>query len=278
MIKAIISITRPVNVVISMASVYTGGVISFAKYYDNNLILAAISAGLIAGFGNVVNDIFDIEIDRRNKSFRPLPSARITVSAAIVLAMILAGAGLILASVINSQCLLIASAVIVGLLYYTPIFKGNGYWGNLLISLISALAFFYGAAAVGNITGGLIPAVFAFLFHLSREIIKDMEDYEADKTEGVLTGAVKYGFGFSRTLAIIVSLFLIAATFVPYISGTYGAGYLIAVIIGTNISLVFIIVCLLISPKRQTYRFLAGMMKALMPLGILAVFIGSRGY
>jgi len=278
LIKAIITIIRPINVAISMASVYLGGIISFDKYYDNSLILAAISAGLIAGFGNVANDIFDIEIDRRNKSFRPLPSARISVRGAIILAMALAAAGLILASAINRECLLLASAVIVGLLFYTPLFKGIGYWGNLLISLISALAFFYGAAAVGNIMGGLIPVAFAFLFHFIREIIKDMEDREADKTEGVLTGAVKYGYRLSRTMAIIIILILIAATFVPYIYGTYGTGYLIAVIIGTDISLVYIIARLIISPKRKTYRFIVGMMKALMPLGILAVFIGSRGY
>jgi len=278
LIKAIISISRPINVAISMTSAYLGGIISFDKYYDNSLILAAISAGLIAGFGNVANDIFDIEIDRRNKSFRPLPSAKISVKSAIILAMALAGAGLVLASAINRECLLIASAVIVGLLFYTPVFKGNGYWGNLLISLISALAFFYGAASIGNIMGGLIPAAFAFLFHLGREIIKDMEDCEADKTEGVLTGAVKYGYSLSRTNAIIVIVVLIAATLVPYIYGTYGPGYLIAVIIGTDISLAYIIARLIISPKQKTYRFIAGMMKALMPLGILAVFIGSRGY
>jgi geranylgeranylglycerol-phosphate geranylgeranyltransferase len=278
LIKAIISITRPVNVAIAMASVYLGGVISFDKYYDNALLLAAISAGLIAGFGNIANDIFDIEIDRRNKSFRPLPSARITVKGAIILAMALAAAGLILGSAINRQCLLLASAVIVGLLFYTPTFKGNGYWGNLLISLISALAFFYGASAVGHIMGGLIPAAFAFLFHLGREIIKDLEDCEADKAENVLTGAVKYGYKVSSILAIIVILILIAATFAPYISKIYGVGYLIAVLIGTDISLVYIIGRLLLSPKQHTYRFIAGLMKALMPLGILAVFIGSRGY
>ena len=278
MIKAIVTIIRPINVVISMASVYVGGVISFDKYYDNGLLIAAISAGLIAGFGNVANDIFDIEIDRRNKSFRPLPSARLSVKSAIILAMVLAGAGLILASAINRECMLIASAVIIGLLFYTPVFKGNGYWGNLLISLISALAFFYGAAAVGNIMGGLIPAVFAFLFHFIREIIKDMEDRQADKTEGVLTGAVIYGYGLSRVIAIVIIMVLIATTFAPYIYSIYGTGYLIAVIIGTDISLAYIIVRLIISPKRQTYRFIAGMMKALMPLGILAIFIGSRGY
>ncbi|MCP4583999.1 MAG: UbiA family prenyltransferase [candidate division Zixibacteria bacterium] len=278
MFKAIITIIRPINVVISMASVYLGGLISFDSYYSSDLLWAALSAGLIAGFGNTANDIFDIEIDRRNKSYRPLPSSMISIKTAIALATVLAISGLLIAATINLQCLFIASAVIVALLIYTPYYKGNGYWGNLLISLISALAFFFGAAAIGNIMGGLIPAVLAFLFHFIREIIKDMEDYEADKAEDVQTGAVKFGFEISRTVAIINIITLIAATLSPYIQGIYGFAYLIVVILGIHIFLLYFIARLITSPGHKTYHFIAVFMKALMPIGILAVFIGSRGY
>jgi len=278
MFKAVITIIRPINVAIAMASVYLGGLISFDLYFAGSLLLAALSAGLLAGFGNVVNDIFDIEIDRRGKPHRPLPSSRISIKSAIVLAMILAGSGLVIASVINQQCLYIASAAIVALLIYTPVFKGKGYWGNLLVSFISGMAFFYGAAAIGNIMGGLIPAVFAFLFHFIREIIKDMEDYEADKAESVQTGAVKFGFDVSRTIAIINIITLIAATLSPYIQNIYGFAYLMVVVIGIDIFLLYFIIRLISKPGRKTYRFIAVFMKALMPIGILAAFIGSRGY
>ena len=278
MIKAIFIIVRPVNVVISMMSVYLGGVISFDKYYSNDLLLACFSAGLIAGFGNLCNDIFDIEIDRKSKPFRPLPSSQITIKSAIVLAVVLSLFGLVSAALINRPCLLIASITAIALLFYTPFFKGRGYSGNILISLISAMAFFYGAAATGNIIGGLIPAVFAFLFHFIREIIKDMEDYEADKAYNVQTGAVRYGFKVSRGYAIGLLMMIIIATLMPYLMEIYGLGYLIIVLLGTDIFLLYFIVRLYCHPNKQTYRFISAVMKAVMPLGILAVFAGSRGF
>ena len=73
-------------------------------------------------------------------------------------------------------------------------------------------------------------------------------------------------------------MILIAATLIPYIRGIYGPGYLITVLIGTDIFLLYFIARLILSPHARTYRFIAGYMKAIMPLGILAVFIGSRGY
>ena len=39
-----------------------------------------------------------------------------------------------------------------------------------------------------------------------------MEDYEADKACNVLTGAVKYGFAVSRTIAGVMIIALITAT------------------------------------------------------------------
>lgn len=278
MIKAIFIIVRPINVVISMMSVYLGGVISFDKYYSNDLLLACFSAGLVAGFGNVCNDIFDIEIDRKSKPFRPLPSSQITIKSAVVLAVILSLVGLVSAALINRSCLLIASVTAIALLLYTPLFKGKGYAGNILISLISAMAFFYGAAATGNISGGLIPAVFAYLFHFIREIVKDMEDYEADKVYDIQTGAVRYGFKVSRGYAVGLMMILIIATLIPYQMKIYGLIYLVMVILGTDIFLLYFIIRLYRRPDKQTYRLISAVMKAVMPLGILAVFVGSRGF
>lgn len=277
MIKAVFIIARPINVIISLLSVYFGGIISTDEFYSGGLLLACISGGLVAGFGNVCNDIFDIEIDRRSKPFRPLPASLISIKSAIILALILALCGLVLAALINVPCLLMASLAIVALLLYTPVFKGRGYIGNILISLVSALAFIYGAASVGNTQGGLIPAVFAFLFHFVREIVKDMEDFEADRVYNVKTGVVKYGLGVSRFLAITFIVVLIFATIVPFITGLYGLVYLVVVVLGTDIFLLYFIVRLIRSPEKRTYRFIVGFMKAVMPLGIMAVFIGSRG-
>jgi geranylgeranylglycerol-phosphate geranylgeranyltransferase len=277
LIKGIIDIIRPLNILIAMLSVYVGGIISSPQYYDINILLAALSAGCIAGFGNVVNDIFDLEIDVIARPNRPLPSEKIDIREAFILAMILVIPGIILAAIINKQCLLIASLAAVVLLSYTPVFKGRGYSGNLLVAFIVATAFFYGAASVYDIEHGTIPAIFALLYNLVREIVKDMEDYETDKAKGIQTGAVKYGLKTSTTIAVTVGFVMIAATIVPYIFDIYDIGYLIAVVLGVDLFVIYLIFRLLNSPEKSTYGFVARFMKALMPLGLLAIFLGSRG-
>jgi geranylgeranylglycerol-phosphate geranylgeranyltransferase len=276
LIKGAFKLIRPLNAAITVVAVYAAGIISATVYYSPKLIIAVIASSFIAAFGNIINDIFDLELDRRAKPFRPLPSGKISVKAAKVMAIFCALIALILSILISKYCLLIASLALILLIFYTPIFKGMGFLGNVLVATVSALAFFYGAFAVGNPSGGIIPAVFAFLFHLIREIIKDMEDFAQDKEFAINTGVVKYGFGPAKTLALTTAILLITATLIPALIHLYKFGYLLIVILGTDIPLIYILIRLRSAENRQSYRFLSGMMKALMPLGLLAIFLGSR--
>jgi geranylgeranylglycerol-phosphate geranylgeranyltransferase len=260
-----------------MVAVYAAGIISAPSYYSPKLILAVIASAFIAAFGNIINDIFDLELDRKAKPFRPLPSGEISVVAAKILAVINAFLALILSVSINSYCLLIASIALILLTFYTPYFKGFGFCGNVLVAFVSALAFFYAAIAVGNPAAGIIPAIFAFLFHIIREIVKDMEDFEHDRQFAINTGVVKYGFGRAKFIALISSTLLIAATSIPFLLGLFKLGYLITVIACIDIPILYIISRLFTVKNAKTYRFLSGLMKALMPLGLLAIFLGSRG-
>ncbi|NLI15525.1 MAG: UbiA family prenyltransferase [candidate division Zixibacteria bacterium] len=277
MIRGALILIRPLNVAITMAAVYAAGIISAPDYYSRPLLMAVIASGFVAAYGNILNDIFDLELDRKAKPFRPLPSGEISFMQAGALAIVCAMIALILSILINHACLLVASIAIILLTFYTPYFKGFGYWGNVLIAAVSALALIYGAIAVGNAVGGIIPATFAFLFHFVREIIKDMEDYQYDREFAIRTGAVKYGLKASSVLAIGISILLIVATFIPFIAGTYGVGYLTVVIMGMDIPLMYVAIRLISSPDKSTYRLLSGLMKALMPVGLVAIFLGSRG-
>jgi geranylgeranylglycerol-phosphate geranylgeranyltransferase len=277
LIKGAFRLVRPLNVAITMVAVYAAGIISAPSYYSPKLILAIIASAFIAAFGNIINDIFDLELDRKAKPFRPLPSGEIGIVAARVLAVVCALLALILSILISSYCLLIASIALILLTFYTPYLKGFGFWGNALVAVVSALAFIYGAIAVGNPAGGIIPAIFALFFHFIREIIKDMEDFEQDREFLIKTGVVKYGFGAANIIALISSIVLIVATLIPFLLGVYKLGYLITVAICVDIPLIYVTFRLLSAKDASTYRFLSGLMKALMPLGLLAIFLGSRG-
>jgi len=75
----------------------------------------------------------------------------------------------------------------------------------------------------------------------------------------------------------MTSILLIIATSIPFLFNLYKLGYFITVIVFIDIPLIYLTVRLSCAKDTSTYRFLSGLMKALMPLGLLAIFLGSRG-
>jgi len=90
------ALIRPVNCLITLFSVWVGAVVSSDIYFSYKIMAASISAFMITGFGNVMNDYYDISVDKINKRDRPLISGKVKISEAKILAAILAGVGLAL--------------------------------------------------------------------------------------------------------------------------------------------------------------------------------------
>ena len=85
-LKTIVRLMRFRNVVISFLGVYVGALVfSLSEPIAGYQILkAALSASIILGAGNTLNDYFDYEIDRINRPKRALPANKISKSDAIV--------------------------------------------------------------------------------------------------------------------------------------------------------------------------------------------------
>jgi len=86
------------NVFTAMADIGLGALASGAlpRLWPQALLLLLASSCLYCG-GMVWNDIFDLEQDRRERPFRPLPSGRVSRAAAVRLGIGLLTAGLVLA-------------------------------------------------------------------------------------------------------------------------------------------------------------------------------------
>ena len=72
--------------------------------------------------------------------------------------------------------------------------------GNFIVAFLTGLAFIYGGIAVNNFKYAVIPAIFAFLINFIREIVKDMEDIEGDKSAGIFSFPYLYGFKRSKRM------------------------------------------------------------------------------
>jgi geranylgeranylglycerol-phosphate geranylgeranyltransferase len=79
-LPATVTISRPQNLLILVIAVVTGAFAAGSMQPYDKLVLACFSALFIMAGGNAVNDYFDVEIDRVNKPFRPLPAGRLTLN------------------------------------------------------------------------------------------------------------------------------------------------------------------------------------------------------
>jgi len=240
-LTAYFTITRPINLNLCALSIFIGAVITGAAHPLINVLLACISGTFIMAGGNVINDYYDVEIDRVNKPERPLPQQILKVQEALKLSIILFVLGIFISIFINLGALGFVIFTSAGLIFYSSKLKGTVLLGNIVVSLFSAMAFIYGGLAVYRWQETLIPAGFAFLFHLGREIIKDIADQEADAVCSTQTLPIRYGQKVALVGATLVYGLLIAFTFLPYLFDIYGKGYFWIVLLGVDLVIILVL-------------------------------------
>ncbi len=229
--KALIKITRPVNVFITFISVMTAAWLATDSIFTPDIIRAALAAALVTAAANIINDIFDVDIDRVNQPQRILPSGAMRTDTARLYYKILNMTAL--AMTINRPLLfLIIAATEITLYFYSRYFKKTVLLGNVVVALTGGLAFIFGALAAGNIKAGIFPALFAALFHFARELIKDLQDVEGDRQHQASTFAVR--FGRSRVLLMVDVLFVLLSgiLLLPFLLSIYNVYYICMVVPG----------------------------------------------
>ena len=262
---AAIELPRPVNCLITFASVLLGGWLGIHRITEP-LLFAALSAALITAGGNALNDLCGITEDRINKPHRPLPSGRLSPGFARIEMGIFLLAGILLALPLPMPALAIALTAVTSLIFYNIYLKRVPLIGNLIISALGGLAFLYGGAAVKVISAPYLIAGFAFLFHLGRELLKDLEDSAGDRQLSGGTVPISWGENSARILITGIFTILIIAMPLPALLGIYSSIYL-SLILLLNILLIFVLIRLW---QKDTLGYLNNLLKAGMLLGLAA--------
>lgn len=166
---------------------------------------------------------------------------------------------------------LIAAGVAIALIAYALWLKRLGPAGNLMIAALSAATFPYGAVANGALGRSWIPAIFALVYHLGRELVKGMEDMEGDRGRNVRTAALRWGPTATGRIAGVCFAIVALIALMPWFWGLYGIGYGIPVV-ALDLLLLFWIRQLWSQnpPRRLSRRLLIGM-----ALGLLAFCLGE---
>lgn len=272
-----ITILRPANVIISFIAVYlvlfiSGGQQSRELWLP--ALFAALSTSLICGGSNIINDYFDIEIDKINRPERVMSQGLISKRGAIVYWIIINLAGLYFSSLIGIECFLIALFSVILLYVYSFYLKRTSVLGNLTVSFFTGLAFIYGGLAIGHWKQAVIPALFAFLFHWGREILKDIEDIEGDRRMSARTFPIVYGVTSALLLTTAVFLTLITVTLWVYLIEFYNLIYFWIIVIGMYPAFVYTIISMWRDISKKNMHRLSFLLKIEMIVGLLAIYFG----
>lgn len=271
-----IKIIRPLNCLITALVVIVGGIISsVGNSINSNLVLASIAAAFAAAYGNVINDLYDIEIDKIVHPNRPLAKGELKIVEVRIFYVCLILAALALSFSLDYILFAVTILAILLLFFYSAILKKIPLIGNIVVALLTALAFLYGGIAVQNIPGAVLPAIFAFLINLIRELVKDAEDFEGDKKNNVITFPIKFGIQRTKQLVMMLTLILIGLTFYPFVERIYRIEYFVIVMIVVNPILVFSLKSLFTFNERKNFHFISSLLKLDMIFGLIAIYLGK---
>lgn len=270
---AYIEILRPHNCLMAALAVAVGGAIASSEPLGPVIALAALVAFLVCGAGNMVNDYFDFELDKINNPSRPLPSGRMSLGFAHAYSLVLFALGIGFSVFINPLALLLAGFNSLLLyLYASKIKKRGGIGKNFTVSYLVASPFLFGGIAVGEPFVTLLLVLLAGLANTSREIIKDIQDYEGDKAF-IATLPRKIGIDRAARLASFILLLIIALSPFPYFLGILNLNYIL-VVVPADALFLWVSVNFLrnpISNAVSTQRLI----KTGMALGLLAFYAGN---
>ncbi|SEQ45578.1 geranylgeranylglycerol-phosphate geranylgeranyltransferase [Natrinema salaciae] len=230
--RGLLELTRPVNVIAASALTFIGAFVAGGVTEAPIAVAAAVGATALAvGAGNAINDYFDREIDRINQPERAIPRGAVSPRGALAFSLLLFAGAVGLAITLPRPAIAIAGINLLALVAYTEVFKGLPGLGNALVAYLVGSTFLFGAAAIDGAEIG--PAVVLFLLAaiatLTREIIKDVEDVEGDREEGLNT--LPIAIGERRALAVAAFLLVVAvvASPIPFLRGHFGVSYLLIV-------------------------------------------------
>lgn len=193
------------------------------------IVLGAFSAATLNAASNIINQYFDLDIDRVNKPARPIPSGRISVPQALWFCAVLYVLSFGAAYLVGMQFFVIVLfTAFVTYAYSGPPFrtKRHWFWANFTIAIprgcLLVVAGWTAVRSVWDVEPWIIGAVFG-LYILGAASTKDFADMKGDEAGGCITLPLK--FGIERSSKIITPFFilpfvlLLAASLMGWLEG-----------------------------------------------------------
>ena len=163
---------------------------------------------MISSAGMIMNDLFDIEIDRINNPERPLIKGSVTMGEAETLTTVF----LIIIPIIGSFCLPVSAAPYWWsaswiLFFYTPIMKRWFLVKNLVCALVVSASVPFVALSLHTPINNIFVALTTqtiFMASMYIELLLDITDVKGDNLNGITTVPVVFGKYATVIMATII--------------------------------------------------------------------------
>ena len=225
---------------------FTGGWIMNPSFmnllHSPNFITSTIITNLIMSASMILNDIYDINIDKINNPNRPLITGEVSKKEAyLYIFLLLSSTQYLSLNYLPSNLQTLIYFIIFEINIYTPFLKKILFVKNISCALLVSFSLFFTGLASSNELlmvnknfNLLIVAMnFIFFGSLSNEILLDIKDHEGDKENNINTLSTYFSKDFAWKFVNYVIYFNVAIN-------SFYLGYLF----NKNISMLFIFIML----------------------------------
>ena len=247
--RVFLDFVRPFTLLPPLLGVVSGAVTAFGSVHNPDparrfsvsvlatIALGSLCAAMLNAASNGINQVYDLEIDRKNKPGRPLVTGALSLAeawwfSAVLYALAILPTWLVVvyphsrfleklvAPLARHECFFIYIAgMVLTLVYSVPAFgrtKRNGFWANFTIAVprgcLLKVAGWSMVAGVLHLEPWFIGFIF-FLFLLGASTTKDFSDMEGDRAHGCITLPIRYGV--RRAARIITPFFVFPWMLMP---------------------------------------------------------------
>jgi 4-hydroxybenzoate polyprenyltransferase len=268
---------RPLNGIVGALSLIPA--IALASGRIEFPVRVAFASFFIASFGYVINDLFDFRTDKINKPERVFPSRILSAWDGINVAIACFVIAFAFLAELNWPILLFFGLVAVALFLYSFRISAILILSNVWVALLCSSAFLLGGliSEASPANWRLLSAAIGltFLFHLGREIVKDIEDVEGDRFAGRRTLPIALGRRKAAMIASAVLLAMVLATYAIWISFGLTWSFMFAVTFSVNIPVAFVIFAWVLKANKTGARKASLALKVIMLPALAALLVAG---
>ncbi|MCR5697000.1 MAG: geranylgeranylglycerol-phosphate geranylgeranyltransferase [Marinilabiliaceae bacterium] len=263
-------------------------------------ILLVLATTALTASGNVINDYFDVNVDKINRPERVIVGNTLDRRTVLLIHVILTFLGVVcgfyIALRLHKELYAFVFIIVPVLLwFYSSLFKKHFLIGNLVVAILTAATAWIVASTEfaalvlhhgHNITSNAacetawlycnVYACFAFLMNAIREIVKDMEDAEGDAACGCRTLPVEMGYGRSKSIVMLLSTLLVICILTAFLNSSrlqsnevLGWAFVAAIIVTITISNIIT----LHAQEPKQYHKASTLLKVAMGIGVATIIL-----